>query len=227
MRGIPSDRISRAAAGPKRLNPEATVRLGRIQRALHANLARAGAINADLLYRGERKALAGLVKAGLVAEHGGKYQIVQPWDLPLESRAVLRDPPDPTLLEDLRERTPGRLKRPHDERTERTGPPILSLSVTEGAHAALMAMGPGEVRSLLGRVADLGTDAASAALADLPRPYADTINAGARKVYGIAIPPEWVEALKGKTQTGKTRDVVIAALEAGWQMAIRALGDHG
>jgi len=202
------------------------MKLGRRQRALHANLARAGAISTRALYRGERKALAGLVKAGLVREAGGKYEIVQPWDLPLEIRALLRAPPDPELLEDLRERSASRPKRPQSD-TERTGPPLLSLSVTEGAHAALLAMGPGEVRTLLGQIARVGIGTAGATLDALPQPYADTIATGARKVYGIAIPEEWVDALKGKKLTGMTRDVVIAALGAGWQVAIRALAEHG
>jgi len=220
--GTPSDRIQHAALGSgHHLTTEARVKLGRRQRALRANIARAGAISTRALYRGERKALAGLVKAGLVREAGGKYEIVQPWDLPLETRALLRDPPDPDLLEDLRERSASRPKRP--QIAERTGPPLLSLSVTEGAHAALLAMGPGEVRTLLGQVARVGIGTAGAVLDALPQPYADTIAAGSRKVYGIAIPPEWVNALKGKKLTGMTRDVVVAALGAGWQVAIRAL----
>ena len=197
------------------------MKIGRIQRALYANLAQAGETSVDVLYRGERKALAGLERAGLVHAEGDSVRVVPPWDLPVEIKSALHDPPDPDLLEDLRQRSPGRLKRP--DAKSAGGPPILSLSVTEGAHAALMALGPGEVRALLGRVAELGLNAATATIKALPQPYADTIAEGARKVYGIAIPPEWTSALKGKTLTGRTRDLVIGALGAGWPQAVRAL----
>lgn len=200
-------------------------RLGKLQRALYHNLSQAGPLLKENLIRRELNALTGLISSGFAREAEDKIDIVPPWDLNAEQVECLRVEADLSLIEDLTQRRPHRRQKRIRPGASPDGStrPILSLSVTVPAHDLLIGLGPDRVRELLSEVVRIGFAKAEIASREFARPAAAAIAGDKRKVYGVAIPHEWAGALKGKTQTGLTRDLVVRALECGWGMAINGL----